>query len=70
MLYEDDMPCEWFSVAWCEQDFPRQQIQLGNPKYQTFFELLVLLLAVDKWNIVGFTLAVLGDNTGEVKLFP
>ena len=70
-LLRDGSGCivEYFSILWTEWDAPHLGVAPGDPKHQTFFEFLTLLLALMVWgnSFVETSVAVLGDNVGSLS---
>ena len=55
--------------AWVAEDFPPKfGVLIGDPAWQTFFELLAIALALDLWGswFRKEPCAVIGDNTGSL----
>ena len=67
MLYVRDRPVRCFACTWTPADFDNMDVTIGDPASLTFFEVLVLLLAVELWAERGRAAAVLGDNTGALQ---
>ena len=54
---------------WESHDFPsRLQVAIGDPAWQTFFELLAIALSLDLWGdyFLKEPVAVVGDNTASL----
>ena len=49
VLIEDGHPVRYFACAWLEEDFVGMNVDVGSSAAQTFFEVLVLVLAVELW---------------------
>ena len=60
---------EYFFTVWSWDDAPHLSVEPGNPKDQTYFEFLTLLLALVVWGdwFVDHSVAVLGDNVGALS---
>ena len=66
VLYVNDRPSEFYAVTWDQDDFADQDVQVGEPRSQTYFEVLAFVLAVDLWGIEERPTPVLGDNTAAL----
>ena len=67
VLYVQDRPVRCFTCTWAAEDFGNMDVEIGSPASQTFFEVLVLVLAVELWAEEGQSSAILGDNTGALQ---
>ena len=67
MLYIRDRPARCFACTWSAADFVNMDVTIGDPASHTFFEVLVLVLAVELWAERCRAAAILGDNTGALQ---
>ena len=73
VLFEDGRPTRCFSFAWRQRDFdgnwrsPRLSVRVGQSSSQTFFETLVVLMALELWCTDSTPTVVLGDNTAALQ---
>ena len=70
ILWRNGQPAEWWTLRWCVEDcrLAEPRLELGAPKWQTFWEYLALALSLCVWAEPGVPLAVIGDNTGSLQL--
>ena len=64
------MPTEFFHCEWVADDFLPEIVLVGEPSFQTFFELVALLLTCCLWAApsVDHSLAILGDNVAALQM--
>ena len=67
ILYEDGRPCRCFSVKWKRRDFKGTSVQVGEPASQTYFEILVLVLATELWCLDPTPCTIFGDNVAALQ---
>ena len=67
ILFENDVAVECFSLAWDTAFFEARGVYVGDTAYQTYFEVLVLLLAVERWCDGSAATTVFGDNAGALQ---
>ena len=65
MVYEGDRPTRCFE--WVPADFAGLDVQIGSPAAQTFFEVVVLVLAVELWGDGVRPAAILGDSVSALQ---
>ena len=56
------MPTRFFACTWRPGDFGDREVQVGSSASQTYFETLVLVLAVELWGRSLRPTILLGDN--------
>jgi len=58
-----------FALEWSEDLFPGLPVEIGQPKSQTFFEFVTLLLTLMVWgdSYTEERVTILGDNTGALQ---
>ena len=66
-MIEAGRPVRCFSCAWHADDFRGMNVLVGDSSSQTFFEILVLILAVELWAEGVRPTIVLGDNTAALQ---
>ena len=69
-IRNDQAITEWFAISWSSADLAVVAVEPGNPRHQTFFELLTLLLALIQWGDFAAKesiLTLVGDNTGSLQ---
>ena len=66
-MYQRNRPVEYFALTWSEADVAHLGVQVGLPKWQSFWEYLTAVLAVCKWATPDRCLALLGDNTASLE---
>ena len=67
MLVEAGRPVRCFCCSWQAEDFRGMRVEIGSSSSQTFFEVLVLVLAVELWAEGTRPAVVLGDNTAALQ---
>ena len=73
VLFENGLPTRCFSFAWRQRDFdgnwrsPRMNVKVGKSSSQTFFETLVVLMALELWCQDSSPTVVLGDNLAALQ---
>ena len=67
VLVIDGRPVRCFSCTWVASDFEGMNVDIGASSSQTFFEILVLVLAVELWAIATRPAAILGDNVSALQ---
>ena len=67
VLFEHDQPTECFALAWRQKAVANMGITVGESGSLTFFEVLILILAVDQWASPDTPNLVLGDNTAALQ---
>ena len=67
ILMWDLVAFEFFYVVW--EPIAHLRVETGSSKFQTFWEILTMLLALEQWgdNFLHEEVAVLGDNTGALQ---
>ena len=69
LLAKGDRLCEHFTIEWDDALFQQFGAIRGNPRWQSLWELVTLLLALIVWgdNAVDCCLMVLGDNVSALQ---
>ena len=67
VLYKRDRPSRFFHCTWKPSDFSHLEAKVGDCSAQTFFEVLVLVLAVELWAKVAKPAIILGDNVPALQ---
>ena len=67
VLVENGRPVRCFCCTWRSEDFGDLQVEVGSSAWQTFFEVLVLVLAVELWAQGCRPTVVLGDNVAALQ---
>ena len=67
VLIEAGVPVRCFCCAWRPEDFAEMDVTVGSSASQTFFEILVLVLAVELWGDATRPAVALGDNTAALQ---
>ena len=62
MLYKNGRPARYFCCSWGQADFEHLGVKVGDCSAQTFFEVLILVLAVEVWCDAAKPTVILGDN--------
>ena len=67
-LREGSKIIEYFFVKWGDKQVRKLKVQVGLPKFQSFWEFLTSLLALIRWGdkFTTSSLALLGDNTSAL----
>ena len=60
-------PVRCFCCAWEAGEFQGMDVEVGSSASQTFFEILVLVLAIELWALSVQPTAVLGDNVAALQ---
>ena len=63
----EGFPVRCFCGAWQPADFEGKGVEVGSSASQTFFEVLVLVIAVELWGDGTRPAAVLGDNVEALQ---
>ena len=63
----DDRPSRYFSCVWEASDFDDRDVKIGCSASQTYFEVLVLVLAIELWGRTLRPTVVLGDNVPALQ---
>ena len=66
-MLKEGRPARYFVCSWKQADFDHLGISVGDCAAQTFFEVLVLVLAVELWGKASKPAAILGDNLGTLQ---
>ena len=66
-MFISGRPVEYFAVAWPSEGVPHLGVVPGSSRWQSFWELLTLLLALCAWAEPGQPLAALGDNKASLQ---
>ena len=67
VLIVNGCPAECFSRAWDATFFKAKGVTVGDPAFQTYFEILVFLLAAERWCFSDRPTAVFGDNVAALQ---
>ena len=69
VLKRNGVAHEYFAVTWDAADIPDDEVRTGEPKFQSFWEFLTLLLALIQWGgcFVQESITILGDNTAALQ---
>ena len=67
ILFEDDVATRYFACTWAQGDFEGMQVKVGSSSSQTFFETLVMVLALELWGHSSRPTVVLGDSTAALQ---
>ena len=62
VLFENDRPTRYFTCVWRQSDFGDRDVHVSSSASQTYFEVLVLVLAIELWGRTLCPTVVLGDN--------
>ena len=66
-MYVADRPTRCFAIEWEAADFAGMKGEIGSPAAQTFFEVVVLVLAVELWGDGVRPAAILGDSVSALQ---
>ena len=66
-MLQDGVPVEWFAVEWPPNGIPHLKVARGLPRWQSFWELLTLVLALCAWANDQEVIAALGDNKASLQ---
>ena len=66
-MYESGRPTRCFAIEWTPADFAGMEVEIGSPAAQTFFEVVVLVLAVELWADGVHPAAILGDSVSALQ---
>ena len=61
-MYKNGRPARYFCCKWEAADFEHLSVKVGDCASQTFFEVLILVLAVEVWGDASKPAVILGDN--------
>ena len=67
VMYVCDRPTRCFAIVWVPADFAGMDVEIGSPAAQTFFEVVVLVLAVELWADGVRPAAILGDSVSALQ---
>ena len=68
VLFENGRPTRCFACRWQQHSLDNKKIKVGEPAAQTFFEILALVLAVERWCPAGAPPTVVwGDKTAALQ---
>ena len=68
VLIENGVPSRCFACQWHAHDFRGKKVKVGEPSSQTFFEILALVLAIERWCPAGSPpTAIWGDNVAALQ---
>ena len=63
----DGRPVQCFSCRWRKRDFHDKQVEIGQPASQTYFEVLIFVLAVELWCTDAAPVEIFGDNVAALQ---
>ena len=67
ILFENDVATRYFACTWSQDDFEGRKVDIGSSASQTFFETLVMILALELWGQTLRPTVVLGDSTAALQ---
>ena len=67
ILFEDNVATRYFACTWSPTDFEGRNVVIGSSAAQTFFETLVMILALELWGQTLHPTVVLGDSTAALQ---
>ena len=67
ILFENDVATRYFACTWSPSDFKGRNVAIGASAAQTFFETLVMILALELWGQTLRPTVVLGDSTAALQ---
>ena len=67
ILFEGGVPTRFFSCEWRPEDFEGRDVHIGSSASQTYFEVLVMVLAVELWGESLLPTLIWGDNTPALQ---